>query len=104
MPQVRRSVAQTSQMDDRTMHEQIPAYGRNSQLDQIGSRDLQDWVRSFELRNGRKLRVLHVGNIANNAYLNAKFLRRAGVEADVLAYNYYHVMGTPEWEELSIVH
>ena len=84
------------------MQEQLPAYRRNSQPDQVGSRDIEDWVRSFELRNGRKLRVLHVGNIANNAYLNAKFLRRAGVEADVLAYNYYHVMGTPEWEELSI--
>jgi hypothetical protein len=30
------------------------------------------------------LRVLHVGNIANNVYVNAKLLRRAGVEADAL--------------------
>jgi glycosyltransferase involved in cell wall biosynthesis len=62
------------------------------------------WLREFEARNGRKLRVLHVGNICNNAYLAAKFLRRAGVDADVLCYNYYHIMGTPEWEELDIQH
>ena len=62
------------------------------------------WLRDFEARNGRKLRVLHVGNICNNAYLAAKFLRRAGVDADVLCYNYYHIMGMPEWEELDIQH
>jgi glycosyltransferase involved in cell wall biosynthesis len=62
------------------------------------------WLRDFEARNGRKLRVLHVGNICNNAYLAAKFLRRAGVDADVLCCNYYHIMGTPEWEELDIQH
>lgn len=66
--------------------------------------DLCDWPKAFERLNGRKLRVLHVGNIANNAYLAAKFLRSAGVDADVLSYDYYHVMGTPEWEELSVTH
>ncbi|MDD5680367.1 MAG: glycosyltransferase [Candidatus Omnitrophica bacterium] len=45
------------------------------------------------------LRVLHIGNIANNAYYNAKFLRQAGVEADVLCYDNYWVMSSPEWEE-----
>ena len=45
------------------------------------------------------MRVLHVGNIANNGYNNAKFLRRKGVEADVLCYDYTHVMGQPEWED-----
>ena len=59
-----------------------------------------DWLRDFEARNGRKLRVLHVGNVNNNAYLAAKFLRRVGVNADVLCPNYYHIMATPEWEEL----
>jgi glycosyltransferase involved in cell wall biosynthesis len=43
--------------------------------------------------------VLHVGNVANNAYLNAKLLRAAGVECDVLAYAHYHIMGCPEWED-----
>ncbi|MEK6526254.1 MAG: glycosyltransferase [Nitrospirota bacterium] len=45
------------------------------------------------------MRVLHVGNIANNAYNNAKFLRRKGIEADVLCYDYAHIMGQPEWED-----
>ncbi len=47
------------------------------------------------------MRILHVGNIANNAYNNAKFLRRKGVEADVLCYDYTHIMGQPEWEDAS---
>jgi len=68
------------------------------------SDDPLDWLRDFEARHGRALRVLHVGNIANNAYLNAKFLRRAGVEAHVLNYDYYHVMATPEWEEIELRH
>ncbi len=45
------------------------------------------------------MRILHIGNIANNAYNNAKFLRRKGVEADVLSYDYFHIMGQPEWED-----
>lgn len=48
---------------------------------------------------GRPLRVLHIGNIANNAYNNARVQRQYGVEADVLCHDYYHVMGTPEWED-----
>lgn len=48
------------------------------------------------------MRLLHLGNIANNAYNNAKLLRRAGVEADVLVYDYDHVMGHPEWEDATI--
>jgi glycosyltransferase involved in cell wall biosynthesis len=50
-------------------------------------------------RLGRPLRVLHIGNIANNAFNNARIQRAAGIAADVLCYDYYHVMGTPEWEE-----
>jgi len=57
------------------------------------------WVREFTERNGRPPRVLHVGNIANNAYINAKIQRRYGVEADVVAFDYYHIMGNPEWED-----
>jgi glycosyltransferase involved in cell wall biosynthesis len=48
---------------------------------------------------GRPLRVLHIGNIANNAYINAKIMRRYGIEADVLMISYYHMMGCPEWED-----
>src|SRR2546421_4301610 len=57
------------------------------------------WLREFERKHGRPLRVLHVGNIANNAYLNAKFLRQAGIDCHVLCYDYYEVASTPEWEE-----
>ena len=48
---------------------------------------------------GRKLRVLHIGNIANNAYNNARIQRQYGIDADVLCHDYYHVMATPEWED-----
>lgn len=63
---------------------------------------LENWLADFVARNGRRLRVLHVGNIANNAYLNAKNLRLAGVEADVLCNDYYHIMGCPEWEDAEV--
>lgn len=48
---------------------------------------------------GSGLRVLHIGNIANNAYNNAKIQRRFGIEADVLSFDYYHIMACPEWED-----
>ena len=51
----------------------------------------------------RKLRILHIGNIANNAYLNAKLLNEAGFDCDVLCYEYYHIMGNPEWEDADFV-
>ena len=62
------------------------------------------WLRAFQEWHGRPLRVLHVGNIAGNAYLNAKFLRSVGVEADVVSPNYTHVMGRPEWEDVELLH
>ncbi len=65
--------------------------------------DCLAWLRSFEGRHGRPLRVLHVGNIANNAYLNAKFLRSVGVDAHVVCRDYDHVMATPEWEEVELL-
>lgn len=58
------------------------------------------WLEQFKEKKGRPLRVLHIGNIANNAYLNAKFQRTIGIHADVICFDYYHVMSTPEWEEL----
>jgi glycosyltransferase involved in cell wall biosynthesis len=57
------------------------------------------WLQDFERRHGRPLRVLHIGNIANNGYINAKIQRKVGIEADVCCYEYYHVMGCPEWED-----
>ncbi|MES2949214.1 MAG: hypothetical protein V4858_11810 [Pseudomonadota bacterium] len=59
----------------------------------------QDWLDSFTASKGRKPRVLHIGNIANNAYNNAKLLNEAGLENDVVCYDYYHIMGCPEWED-----
>ena len=57
------------------------------------------WLEEFRAQHGRPLRVLHVGNIANNAYNNAKIQREHGIEAHVIAANYYHIMGCPEWED-----
>lgn len=48
------------------------------------------------------LKILHIGNIANNAYNNAKILNKLGIINDVLSPDYYHIMGCPEWEELDI--
>src|SRR3989338_3035343 len=50
----------------------------------------------------KNFKILHVGNIANNAYLNSKFLRETGIKSDVLCYDYYHIMGAPEWEDAEI--
>ena len=61
-----------------------------------------DWLEDFAQKHGRALRVLHIGNIANNAYRNAAVQRRRGIEADVVCYDYYHIMGCPEWEEAEI--
>lgn len=57
------------------------------------------WVEAYRRRHGRAPRVLHIGNIANNAYNNAKILNRAGFDCDVICYDYYHIMGCPEWED-----
>lgn len=57
------------------------------------------WLEQFESEKGRPLRVLHIGNIANNAYNNAKIQRRRGIEADVVSWDYFHIMGSPEWED-----
>jgi glycosyltransferase involved in cell wall biosynthesis len=48
-------------------------------------------------------RILHLGNILNNGYLNAKFLRRRGWLADSVTVDYRHVQAQPEWEEVPIV-
>lgn len=64
---------------------------------------LVDWLRSFEEAKGRPLRVLHVGNVANNAYQNARISRTVGIEAHVLSYGGQHVMATPEWEEVELL-
>lgn len=58
------------------------------------------FLSEFRTRHGRAPRILHVGNIANNAYVNAKLLNEIGFDCDVLCHDYYHIMGCPEWEEV----
>ncbi len=44
--------------------------------------------------------MLHIGNIANNAFNNAKLMNATGeYDNDVICYDYYHIMGCPEWED-----
>ncbi len=61
--------------------------------------DPEAWARAFRERHGRRPRVLHIGNIAANAYNNAKMMNALGYDCDVLCANYYHMMGCPEWED-----
>jgi glycosyltransferase involved in cell wall biosynthesis len=62
----------------------------------------QAWLEAFVSRYARAPRVLMIGNIANNAYNNAKILNQAGLDCDVICYDYYHVMGCPEWEDADL--
>jgi glycosyltransferase involved in cell wall biosynthesis len=66
------------------------------------STETSQWLDDFRRRRGRPLRVLHIGNIANNAYRNALIQRRIGIDAYVVCYDYYHIMGCPEWEEADL--
>jgi hypothetical protein len=58
-----------------------------------------DFLAAFRRQHGRPLRVLHIGNIANNAYQNAKLLNALGADCDVICRGYYHIMACPEWED-----
>ena len=57
----------------------------------------------FRARHGRAPRALHIGNIANNAFYNAKILNQSGFDCDVMCADYYHIMGCPEWEEADFI-
>lgn len=59
------------------------------------------WLEQFIIEQKRAPRILHIGNIANNAYKNVKFLNSFGFDCDVICYDYYHIMAYPEWEEVS---
>ena len=61
--------------------------------------DVKQWLDDFRAKHGRPPRLLHIGNIANNAYNNGKLLNQAGCDCNVLCYDYYHVMGCPEWQD-----
>ena len=45
------------------------------------------------------MKSAHAGNIANNAYLIAKFLRRKGEDAHAFHFRSEFIMGHPEWED-----
>jgi len=47
----------------------------------------------------QKLRVLHIGNIANNGYNIANLFNQAGMQSDLIIGPYYHIAGCPEWED-----
>lgn len=57
------------------------------------------WPARFARKHGRKPRVLHIGNVANYAYVNAKIQRRHGIETYVMDPDFYHLMSSPEWLE-----
>lgn len=61
--------------------------------------EISTWVEKFRRTRGRRPKVLHIGNIANNGYRNAKFLRELGFDCHVLCYDYFHAISTPEWDE-----
>jgi len=61
------------------------------------------WLENFKKKKGRPLKILHIGNIANNAYLNAKLQREHGIIADVICHDYTHIMGCPEWEDAEFI-
>jgi len=62
-----------------------------------------NWINEFLQKHGRLPRILHIGNIANNAYNNAKLLNESSLDCDVICYDYYHIMGCPEWEDADFV-
>lgn len=65
----------------------------------VGLEEGQHWLRDFERTHGRPLRVLHIGNIANNAFYNSSIQRLRGIDAYALSFDYYHIMACPEWED-----
>ncbi len=50
-------------------------------------------------RPARKLRILHVGNVANYAYNIGKVLQTDRIESHAINWDYYHFASRPEWEE-----
>jgi glycosyltransferase involved in cell wall biosynthesis len=46
-------------------------------------------------------RVLHLGNVANNGYINAKLQRRVDVPAEAVC-DEWHILSQPEWEDAPI--
>ena len=49
------------------------------------------------------MRILHVGNIANNAYIFSHLLQEKGIESCAISPDYHHIMGYPIWETREMV-
>lgn len=64
--------------------------------------DALDFPERFRKVFGRPPRVLHIGNVANYAFINARIQKGAGVEVECLDPNFYHIMASPEWVEATI--
>lgn len=47
----------------------------------------------------QKIKVLHLGNVANYAYNIAKILQTDQVESHAINWDYYHINSRPEWED-----
>ena len=47
--------------------------------------------------------ILHIGNIANNAYNSAAYERRLGLNSFAISPNYLHVMAFPFWETEELI-
>ena len=66
----------------------------------MNSKEIRSWTSKFIDDHGRAPRVLHIGNIANNAWQNAKLMNKVeGTTSTVFCPDAYHCMGVPEWEE-----
>ena len=61
-----------------------------------------DLIARFTAENGRPPRILHMGNVCNNAYQTAKMLNAAGADCDVYNADDYYIMACPEWDEAEI--
>ncbi len=59
----------------------------------------ENYIQGFVAENGRAPRILHIGNICNNAYQISKMLNEQGADCDVLSVEYYHIMASPEWDD-----
>src|ERR1700722_12149576 len=64
----------------------------------ISEPELKKWLVDFHKVHNRSPRILHIGNVANNAYLNAKLQRKIGIESYVVI-DQNHIMSSPEWED-----
>lgn len=58
-----------------------------------------NFIETFRRQHGRPPRILHIGNVANNAYQNSRLLNALGADCDVICRDYYHTMSCPEWED-----